>query len=144
MPQAINEVTDAQTGITTQVMIPWTKDAAKQHVAALRYDREVAGITVNGVLCATERGDHRQVMLSLYVFAQVQPQFSVSIKMPGGGWVPATAAEAAQMYLCGQQYVAQCFAVERAAVDAIDAATTSEAIDDVLNAIVWPSQVFVV
>ena len=83
-------------------------------------------------------------MLSLYVFAQVQPQFSVSIKMPGGGWVPATAAEAAQMYLCGQQYVAQCFAVERAAVDAIDAATTSEAIDDVLNAIVWPSQVFVV
>lgn len=144
MPQGWDEDIDAVTGETVRTPVPWTKDTAKDHLANLRYQHEVAGITVNGVLCATERGDHRHVMLSLYVFAQVQPEFPVTIKMPGDGWVPVTAAHAAQMYLCGQQYVAQCFAVEKAAVDAIEAAATDAEIDAVFADLVWPSQVFTV
>lgn len=142
MPMLINETRNAVTGEMIREEIPWTKDEAKALLASMRYDREVAGITVNGLLCATERGDHRHNMLSLFVFAQSQPNLTVSIKMPGDGWIPVTAAQAAQMYLCGQQYVAACFAVEKAAVDAIDAATADEQIDAIFAGLQWPSQVF--
>lgn len=142
MPQFINETVDSITGEIVSVIVPWTKEAAKAQLASMRYDREVAGITVNGLLCATERGDHRHNMLSLFVFAQTNPSLTVSIKMPGDGWIPVTAAEAAQMYLCGQQYVAACFAVEKAAVDLIEAATTDAQIDAVFAGLQWPSQVF--
>lgn len=142
MPQGYDEDRNAVTGEITRTPIPWTKDAAKALLASMRYDREVAGITVNGLLCATERGDHRHNMLSLFVFAQSEPNLTVSIKMPGDGWIPVTAAQAAQMYLCGQQYVAACFAVEKAAVEAIEAATTDAQIDAVFAGLQWPEKEF--
>lgn len=142
MPQQMDEVKDAQTGITTQIAVPWTVEAAKSRLKELRFTRETSGIIVDGVPISTERGDHRTTMLSLALAGSQNPGLSVAFKLADGSFKTMTGAFAAAAWAHGQGYVAQCFAVEAAASAAIDAAESDAEIDAIFAAITWPLQEF--
>jgi hypothetical protein len=142
MPAAINETTNAATGETTQVVIPWTAETAKERLKELRFARETAGVIVDNVPISTERGDHRNTMLSLALAGSQNPAMQVPFKLADGSFTVMTGAFAAVAWQFGQGYVAQCFAVEGAAAAAVDAAQSDAEIDAIFDGLQWPSQEF--
>jgi len=141
MPAAINETTNAVTGETTQVVIPWTAETAKERLKELRF-RETAGVIVDGVPISTERGDHRNTMLSLALAGSQSPSLQVPFKLTNGSFTVMSGSFASAAWQFGQSYVAQCFAVEGAASAAIDAAQSDADIDAMFDGLEWPSQEF--
>ncbi len=142
MPQSTNETYNARTGVTDAVAVPWSVDAAKRYLKELRFERETAGIVVDGVPISTERGDHRNTMLSLALAGSQNPALQVPFKLADGSFTILTGAFAAAAWQHGQEYVAGCFAVEAQAAAAIESAEDSDEIDSILNGLVWPSQIF--
>lgn len=141
MPQAINETKNAVTGIITTEVIPWTADDAKQRVKELRLAAETAGVIVDGIPISTERGDHRNTMLSLALAGSQNPSLQVPFKLADGSFTIMAGAFAASAWAFGQSYVAQCFGVEAGASAAIDAAQTDEEIEAILSGLQWPSRI---
>jgi len=142
MPAAINETTNAVTGETTQVVIPWTAETAKERLKELRYIRETAGVIVDGVPISTERGDHRNTMLSLALAGSQNPSMQVPFKLADGAFTFMSGAFASAAWQFGQSYVAGCFAKEGAASAAIDAAQSDAEIDAIFDGLEWPGQEF--
>lgn len=140
MPQAINESTNALTGVVTTEVIPWTVEDAKQRVKELRLQAETAGVIVNGIPISTERGDHRNTMLSLALAGSQNPVLQVPFKRADGTFTAMSGAFAASAWAFGQSYVAQCFGVEAAASAAIDAAESDAEIDAILDGLQWPNR----
>jgi hypothetical protein len=120
--------------------IGWTVEAAKQRLKELRLEAETAGVIVNGVPISTERGDHRNTMLSLALAGSQNPSMQVAFKLADGSFTVLSGAFAAAAWQFGQSYVAQCFAVEGAASAAIDAAQSDAEIDAILDGLQWPSR----
>jgi hypothetical protein len=142
MPAAINETTNAATGETTKVVIPWTFATAKERLKELRFARETAGVIVDGVPISTERGDHRNTMLSLALAGSQNPAMQVPFKLADGSFTVMSGAFAAAAWQFGQSYVAQCFAVEGAASASVDVAQSDAEIDAIFDGLEWPSQEF--
>jgi hypothetical protein len=142
MPAAINETVNAATGETTQVVILWTPETAKERLKELRFARETAGVIVDGVPISTERGDHRNTMLSIALAGSQNPSMQVPFKLADGSFTVLSGAFAAAAWQVGQSYVAQCFAVEAAASAAVDAAQSDAEIDAIFDGLQWPSQEF--
>lgn len=142
MPQHVNEYTDARTGTVTRTEVPWTVDSAKERIKELRYAREIAGVIVGGVPISTERGDHRNTMLSLSLAGVQNPDMQVPFKLADGSFTVLSGAFAVVAWQCGTSYVAQCFAVESEAAAAIEAAASDSEIDAILAGLKWPEQTF--
>ena len=140
MPAAINETTDAITGETVQVVIPWTVNDAKQRVKELRLDAETAGVIVDGVPISTERGDHRNTMLSLALTGSQNPTMQVPFKLADGSFTVMSGAFASAAWAFGQSYVAQCFGIEAQASAAIESAESDAEIDAILDGLQWPNR----
>lgn len=137
---AINESRDAVTGVITTEVIPWTVEAAKQRLKELRLDHETAGVIVDGIPVSTERGDHRNTMLSLALAGSQNPSLQVPFKLADGSFTVMSGAFATSAWAFGQSYVAQCFGVEAQASAAIDAAESDVEIDSILDGLQWPSR----
>ena len=142
MPAAIHEKTNAVTGETLQFVIPWTAETAKERLKELRFARETAGVVVDGVPISTERGDHRNTMLSLALAGSQSPSMQVPFKLADGSFIVMSGAFASAAWQFGQSYVAQCFSVEGAASAAIDAAQSDAEIDAIFGGLEWPGQEF--
>jgi hypothetical protein len=140
MPEHTNETTDATTQQVSAVAIPWTTASAKQRTKELRLEAETAGVIVNGVPISTERGDHRNTMLSLALAGSQNPAMQVPFKLADGSFTVMSGAFAAAAWQFGQSYVAQCFGVEAQASAAIDAAQSDAEIDAILDGLQWPSR----
>ena len=141
MPQAVNEYKDAVTGVVTTEAIPWTAGDAKQRVKELRLAAETSGVIVDGIPISTERGDHRNTMLSLALASSQNPSLQVPFKLADGSFVVMSGSFAASAWAFGQGYVAQCFGVEAGASAAIDAAQTGDQIEAILSGLRWPSRI---
>lgn len=140
MPAAINETTDAITGETVQVVIPWTVEAAKQRLKELRLEVETAGVIVDGIPVSTERGDHRNTMLSLALAGTQNPSLQVPFKLADGSFTIMSGAFASAAWAFGQSYVAQCFGIEAQASAAIESAESDAEIDAIFDGLQWPSR----
>lgn len=154
MPRFIHETTDARTGFTTAVVVPWDAASLKDHVAALRYERETMGIVVDGQPVSSERDE----------ISHWYPRFSNALgwlnkdpmslagnpsgvypyKPRGGDPVILSAQQVVRCYDRLAWYVNACFASEKAICDAIDGASTSEDFDAIADSLdqYWPSNEF--
>ena len=141
MPAAINESKNAVTGVVTTEVILWTANDAKQLVKELRLQAETAGVIVDGIPISTERGDHRNTMLSLALAGSQNPSLQVPFKLADGSFTVMSGAFASAAWAFGQSYVAQCFGVEAGASAAIDTATSDEEIESILSGLQWPSRI---
>lgn len=143
MPMAKHEATNAATGETVVHVIPWTSAALKEWLASVRYEKEVAGVTVAGLPVSTERGNERTTWQQLLSSARADAGFTFRKKMAG----QFHTLTASQIILCagvGLRYITDCFAREDSFHAAIDAATTPEQLDaievQVLSPSSWPSR----
>jgi len=145
MPRSINETRDASTGQTAQQPIQWTKEAIREHLATVRYDREVTTITVDGLPVSTERGNERTTWMQLMQRAAADSDFTFRKKM-AGQFYTLTAAQIVRCASVGVQYIASCFAVEDSLLQQIEAAETPEALDAIADLIAtestWPAKVY--
>ena len=145
MPQSVNEAKNAATGITTQHVVPWTKEAIREYLASARYDREVTTITVDGLPVSTERGNERTTWMQLMSRAAADSGFTFRKKMNGQFYT----LSAAQIIRCGSvgvAYIGACFAVEDSLLQQIETAETPEALDAIADTIatesIWPTKVY--
>lgn len=143
MPIAVNEIVDAVTGNVIRTPIPWTKDLLSEHLASIRYDREVTTIAVDGFPVSTERGNERTTWMQLMSRATADSGFTFRKKMAGQFYT----LNASQIIRCGSVgvgYIAACFAVEDALLQQIAAADTPEALDAIADIIAtestWPAK----
>ncbi len=140
MPQFTNRKYLADGTVIAEVT-PWDFASFSSHIAAKRYDHEVAGITVGGVIISTERGDHRIVMQQLLLVASANSEFTVRLKT-ASGFVTLNAAQTIGCCQAMLHYIQSCFAVEDAALQAAAEATTDEQFETILNGLQWPGQVY--
>lgn len=140
MPQLTNRTYLEDGSVITEV-IPWGFASFSSHIAAMRFQREVAGITVGGVIISTERGDHRIVMQQLLLAASANSEFTVRLKT-ATGFVTLNAAQTIACCQAMLHYIQSCFAVEDAALQAAASATTDEQFETILNGLQWPGQVY--
>lgn len=119
----------------------WTVEASKQRLKELRLESETAGVIVDGIPISTERGDHRNTMLSLALAGSQNPSMQVPFKLADGSFAVMSGAFAESAWAFGQSYVAQCFGVEAQASAAIDAAESDAEIDAILDGLQWPSRI---
>lgn len=140
MPQFTNRKYH-QDGSVTVETIPWTIENFSQHLAALRYEKEVSGITVTGVPISTERGEHRMVMSQLLLTAKGDSEFSIRLKTING-FVTLTASQIISACQAMLHYIASCFAVEDTAIQAVNAHSTDEQFELVLSTLEWPSRTY--
>ena len=145
MPQSVNEIKNASTGQTAQQPIQWTREILREHLAAVRYDREVTTITVDGLPVSTERGNERTTWMQLMSRASADSGFTFRKKM-AGQFYTLTAAQIIRYGSIGVQYIAACFAVEDSLLQQIEAAETPEALDAIADTIAaestWPTKVY--
>lgn len=145
MPRAIDETTDAITGVTIQRNVDWTKDSLRDHLAAFRFDREVTTIDVDGLPVSTERGNERTTWMQLMQRAVADSGFVFRKKM-AGQFYTLTASQILRCGAAGTNYIAACFAVEDQLLQQIDSAETAEALDAIADLIknesTWPEKVY--
>lgn len=154
MPKAINQTINAQTGEVTTVEIPWDNQSLKEHVAALRYDRETMGIVVDGQLISSHRdeiGHWYPRFSNAYgwlnndpISLAGNPDGIYPYKPRGGGPVILNAQQVMRCYDRLAWYINACFGAEKIIGDAIDASTTPEQLDAIEATLhqYWPPREF--
>lgn len=151
MPQAVDESTDARTGITTQTVIPWTADALKAEISRQRYEREIGGITVGSQFVSTERdeiGHWNERRRNADAWAAGDPAAIADnpsgvypYKPKGGAPAILSLALTIRIHQCLKWYVNTCFAAEYQLYQMIDAGTDLETVAAALVT-AWPQQQF--
>lgn len=117
--RAKNEAIDYATGQITVIEIPWTAPELLEQIAAWRWQRETAGITV-GTQSVTTYREEMPVWLAMRANVQDRaaanaPESTYKYK-PRGAEVTSTltAAQVLRVYECFAWYVAACFETEAA------------------------------
>lgn len=119
------EVTDARTQRLAEL-------------AAYRYEREIAGITVNGASIETDRAS--QVMINgAWSISQINPAILIDWKTATGAWVQIDAATIAGIAATVAAHVQACFSAERVHAEALAALETAEAVAAYDLTTGWPS-----
>ena len=109
---------------------------AKAALAALRWEKETAGIVLGGVEVRTDRESQAQLSSA---YTSLKSGLITSTDWKGAnGWVLAGLAEIEPLAQAVAQHVAGCFATERLHAEAIDALTTAEAVAGYSVATGWP------
>ena len=93
---------------------------------AYRYEKETAGITVNGALIRTDEYSQGKIN-GAWSTAQINPAVLIDFKGVNG-WVKLNAAEITAIAEAVSIHVQSCFSTERIHSDAIAALETSEAV----------------
>lgn len=113
------------------------KLARQDELAALRYAKEVGGITLGGQSVATDRQTVAQ-LTSAWSLAQQNPSVTIEWKRENG-WFTHTAATLAATLGAVGAHVEACFANEKAHWLAIEALTDVAAIDAYDISTGWPT-----
>ena len=106
----------------------------KQDIAAARYEREIAGVEVNGVLIDTGR-DSQALITGAALAAMLDENYSLNWKTESG-FIHLTAPEIISVAQAVRAHVQTCFDREGELVALVDAAETKEDLDEII--ISWP------
>jgi hypothetical protein len=113
------------------------KRAKLAELAALRYEREVAGITFAGKVIPTDR-QTCSILTGAYVQAAGNPAFAIKFKSPDGTFTPIGAAQIIAVGNAVTAHVQACFARESDLADAINAAADFAALAAIDTEAGWP------
>lgn len=151
MPQAVNETTDAQTGVTTKTVVPWTAETLKAEITRQRYAREVGGITVGTQFVSTERDEighwnerrrNADGLSAGDLRAKADnPAGQYPYKPRGGPPVILSLTLTIRIHQCLKWYINTCFATEYQLYQQIDAGADLETVAASL-ATAWPQTQF--
>lgn len=103
------------------------KTQKKAEIAAARYEREIAGVEVNGVLIDTGR-DSQALITGAALAAMLDSEYSLNWKTTSG-FVHLSAPEIIAVAQAVRAHVQSCFDKEGELVARINAATTKEELD---------------
>ena len=103
------------------------KAQKKAEIAAVRYAREIAGTTVNGITIDTGR-DSQALITGAALAAVIDPQYSLNWKT-AAGFIHLTATEIIAVAQSVRAHVQSCFDREAELVALVDAAQTAEELD---------------
>lgn len=111
--------------------------AKKEELAALRYDKEIAGITVNSAPIQTDR-DSQAKLIAIRILAKEDANYTVKWKA-ASGFVTLNAAAVIAVADAVGTHVQDCFDNEGSHSVAIDALTTVAAVRSYDISTGWPS-----
>ena len=122
-----------------ELIAPETPDAWTQklsEIAAYRYQKETAGIVINGMTIKTDV-DSQAKLTGAWSFSQLNPAILIDWKAESG-WIQIDAATIAAIAGAVAAHVQSCFSTERIHAEAIAALVTSEEVQsyDITNG--WP------
>lgn len=107
-------------------------------LAAYRYEREIAGITVNGASIETDRAS-QALITGAWAIGQINPAVLIDWKTATGVWVQIDAATIAGIAGAVAAHVQACFSAERVHAEALAALETAEAVAAYDLTTGWPS-----
>lgn len=132
--------TVAADGTVTNVAAAWTQETLTAAIAAMRYEREISGITVSGIPISTERGDHRIVMAQLRAEARANAGYSVNLKT-ATGFVTLDASTILTVTGAMLSYINACFVREAVLLSQIASGVDLDTVAAAAET-GWPSQEF--
>ena len=106
------------------VSIDELKSQRLSELAALRYEKETAGITLSGMAIETNR-ESQALITGAWSFSQLNPAVLIDWKGTNG-WVQIDAATISAIAGAVAAHVQSCFSTERVHAEAISALETSE------------------
>lgn len=114
----------------------------KRKISALRYEKEIGGITVGEQPVSTNR-DEMPIWQGMLLDMTMRPGATATYeyKPRNGINTTLTAQQVQRVYECFAWYVQACFATERQLIAAIDAGTPLEQVETMLES-VWPQTQF--
>ena len=101
--------------------------AKRAEIAAARYEREIAGVEVNGILLDTGR-DSQALITGAALAAMLDENYSLNWKTTSG-FIHLTAPEIIAVAQAVRAHVQSCFDREGELVALVDAAQTAEELD---------------
>ena len=101
--------------------------AKRAEIAAARYEREIAGVEVNGILLDTGR-DSQALITGVALAAMLDENYSLNWKTTSG-FIHLTAPEIIAVAQAVRAHVQSCFDREGELVALVDAAQTAEELD---------------
>lgn len=110
------------------------KGQKKAEIAAARYEREIVGVTVNGILIDTER-DSQALITGAALAAMLDENYTLNWKT-ARGFIHLTAPEIIAVAQAVRAHVQVCFDREAELCTLVDVAETKEDLDEII--ISWP------
>lgn len=107
--------------------LPELKAQKKAAIAAMRYEREIAGVEVNGILIDTGR-DSQALITGAALAAMLDDDYSLNWKTEAG-FIHLTAPQIIAVAQAVRAHVQSCFDKEGELVALVDAAQTAEDLD---------------
>ena len=118
--------------ITVEDKFAKAKEAKKTEIAQARYNAEIAGVTINGVLIKTDR-ETQAVLTAACLQAYIDSGYSLNWKTGDGTFVSLPAEKIMAFGTAVRAHVQGCFDREAELLPLIEAATTQAE----LEAIKW-------
>ena len=113
------------------------KQQRRSELAAFRYQKETAGITLNGMMIKTDLESQAKIT-GAWSFSQLNPAVLIDWKGENG-WIQIDAPTISVIAGAVAGHVQGCFSQERVHSDAIDALETAEAIQAYDFTTGWPA-----
>ena len=114
--------------ITVEDKFAKAKEAKKAEITQARYNAEIAGVTINGVLIKTDR-ETQAVLTAACLQAYIDSGYSLNWKTGDGTFVSLPAEKIMAFGTAVRAHVQGCFDREAELLPLIEAATTHEEID---------------
>ncbi len=108
-----------------EIPIAMLRQQKLAELAALRYEKETAGITLNGASIETDRAS-QALITGAWSISQINPAVLIDWKTATGDWVQIDAATIAGIAGAVAGHVQACFSAERVHAEAIAALETAE------------------
>ena len=135
MPPEARARRAAMMGISLEEVTPPTLDqakvAAKGRLAAIRFSRETGGITVNGTNVLTDRDTQDALDRIFSCYDRQLISGAIDFRMPDG-WTSMTEPQLRAIAGLIAQHVQACWSAQRVAEEAVDTATTVEAVEAIV------------
>lgn len=130
MPFAINESTDASTGVTTQTVIPWTPALLRSEIAELRWQHEIGGCQdpFDATLRLLTDRESQSLLTSTVLGAMVDPTRTYAWKFAFGQVRTRNGSQAVQMGKRVMDHVQACRQREADLIARIEGGEDLEAI----------------
>lgn len=121
----------------TPIDLPSLKQQRLSDLAAYRYEKETAGITLNGAVIKTDLESQANIN-GAWSYAQINPSALIDWKA-ATGWIQIDAAAVTAIAGAVAAHVQACFSAERVHAEAIAALETAEAAQAYDITTGWPS-----
>ena len=114
--------------ITVEDKFQQAKETKKTEIAQARYNAEIAGVTINGVLIKTDR-ETQAVLTAACLQAYIDSGYSLNWKTGDGTFVSLPAEQIMAFGTVVRQHVQECFDHEAELLPLIESAGTQAELD---------------